>query len=98
MASAESDLEVHRQVYINEQLVCHVCSKKYSCNDRLKAHLELAHDIRVSKQVTHFLCPFKCDQLAFQTMSVLLGYCAQHHESSLGKATTICMIISGYDH
>ena len=76
--------------------MCHVCGKKYSRNDRLKAHLELAHDIRVSKQVNRFLCPFKCDQPAFRTMSVLLGHCEQHHESSLGKSNTRYMIISGY--
>ena len=67
-----------------EELVCHVSSKHYSRSDRLKAHLEQSHNIRVSKQVNRFLCPFKCDQPAFRTMTLLLGHCEQN-ESSLGQ-------------
>ena len=60
--------------------MCTECSKGYSRQDRLTAHLKSEHDIENSKRRKRFKCPF-CDAASlFYTFNQLKVHCEIEHE------------------
>ena len=65
--------------------MCSECSKSYSRQDRLTAHLKSDHGMDKSLHRKRFKCPF-CDVMdSFHTFNQLRVHCDKEHEKQLGK-------------